>query len=63
VTFGDLPASAAWRHTGAREGFEAVFIQADRPGCRIAGYTAAVEDGRPWAVRFEIDPGLAARVA
>lgn len=55
MTFRDLPPSAAWRHTGAREGFEAVFMRADGPGWRIAGHTAAVEEGRAWAVRYEIE--------
>jgi len=55
VTFGDLPPSAAWRHTGAREGFEAVFLRTGRGGYRIDGHTAAVEDDRVWAVRYVID--------
>jgi hypothetical protein len=54
VTFRALPASAAWRHRDAREGFETVFFASDRRGYRLEGHTAAVEGGRSWAVRFLI---------
>jgi len=54
MPFSDLPASAAWRHRDAREGFEAVFLAADGSGHRIEGHTAAVEDGQAWAVRYRI---------
>lgn len=50
----DLPASAAWRHEVAREGFEVVLTRADGAGCRFEGHTAAVEDGYAWAVRYVI---------
>jgi len=55
MTFGELPATAAWRHTGAREGFESVFLWSGRSGRRIEGHTAAVEEGRVWAVRYVIE--------
>jgi hypothetical protein len=42
---------AAFRHHTARDGFEVVFI-ADR---RFEGHTAAVEDGRAFAVRYAIE--------
>jgi uncharacterized protein len=49
-----LPATAAWRHHEARDGFEVVFLRADGDGYRIAGHTAAVEDGEAWAVEYDI---------
>ncbi len=52
--FDDLPPSAAWAHEGARAGFETVFMRAGAGGYGFSGHTAAVEDGRPWAVRYEI---------
>jgi hypothetical protein len=54
MPFSDLPASAAWRHRDAREGFEVVLLAADGSGHRIEGHTAAVEDGQAWAVRYRI---------
>jgi len=49
-----LPASAAWRHHGPRDGIETVFFAADDTGHRLEGHVVAVEDGLPWAVRYEI---------
>jgi hypothetical protein len=50
-----LPPFAAWRHRGARDGFEVVFFDV-RDGCpRVEGHTAAVEDGEPFAVRYAIE--------
>jgi Putative glycolipid-binding len=55
VPFAPFPATACWRHRGARSGFEAAFFQA-RPGrWRIDGTTAAVEDGQPWVVTYAIE--------
>jgi hypothetical protein len=54
MVWGELPGSAAWRHHGLREGFEATFLATDRSGYRLDGHTAAVEDGRVWAVRSAI---------
>lgn len=55
MTFSDLPLSAAWRHTDARDGFESVFFRGDRStGYRIEGHTAAVEGSHVWAVRYVI---------
>ena len=46
----DLPAFAAWRFVDAVDGFEVVY-----PGPRrLRGHTSAVEDGRAYAVRYEI---------
>jgi hypothetical protein len=54
-SFERLPATAAWRHETAREGFEVVFFTAAGEGIRIAGETTAVEDGEPWWVGYEIE--------
>lgn len=54
MSFSDLPATAAWRHVDARDGFESVFAHDGPSGHRIEGQTAAVEDGQVWAVRYEI---------
>jgi hypothetical protein len=43
------PESAVWRHVGSREGFEVVFF-ADS----ISGHVAGIEQGEPYAVRYEI---------
>jgi uncharacterized protein len=48
--FGELPAFAAWRFVATVDGFEVVYAQ---PG-RLRGHTSAVEDGQPYAVRYEI---------
>ena len=55
------PGCAAWRHLDAREGFEVVFLRAGR----VEGDTAAVEEGKAWAVRYDIsvDAGWATRSA
>ena len=41
-SFERLPATAAWRHETAREGFEVVFFTAAGEGIWIAGETTAV---------------------
>jgi hypothetical protein len=55
VTFAELPASAAWRHHTARDGFETVFLRSDWNGFHVDGQTSAVEDGVAWAVRYRIE--------
>jgi len=50
----DLPASAAWRHHEAREGFESVFLRTEPSGYSLTGTTAAVEDGIAWVVGYDI---------
>jgi hypothetical protein len=52
--FGQLPAFAAWRHRGAREGFEVVFVRSDPDGLRLEGSATGVEDGQAWAVEYAI---------
>jgi uncharacterized protein len=51
LSWDGLPPFAAWRHKGARDGFEVAFF---RGGRRIVGTTTAVEDGRAWVVEYEI---------
>lgn len=50
-----LAPAAAWRHRGARDGFEVAFLSAGRDGVRLEGYTSAVEAGRAFAVGYEIE--------
>jgi hypothetical protein len=50
-----LPPFAAWRHRGARDGFEAVFFAAAGAGLRVEGHTVAAEDGRPFSVGYAIE--------
>ena len=45
-----LPPFAAWRFVGAVDGFEVLYTG---PG-RLRGHTSAVEDGRPYAVRYDL---------
>ncbi len=52
--FGQLPAFAAWRHRGVRDGFEVLFVRTDPEGHRLEGHSAAVEDGQAWAVDYVI---------
>jgi len=54
MAFRDLPSFAAWRHQGARDGFEVVFMRSGPDGHRVEGHTAAVEEGEAWAVRYSI---------
>src|SRR3954452_6413663 len=56
--FHDLPTSAAWIHEGARVGFETVFVRRLARRWRLSGHTTAVEDRRPWTVRYEIGVDL-----
>jgi hypothetical protein len=53
-----LPPFAAWRHVGARDGFEVVFLRSDHDGHRFEGHTAAIEDGAAWAVEYRVETGL-----
>jgi hypothetical protein len=45
MSFAAVPATAAWHHRGARSGFEVVYFDAHSEGCRIEGWTTAIEDG------------------
>jgi uncharacterized protein len=55
VSWADLPSSAAWRHEGARSGFEVAFFSASRPPLSVSGRTTAVEAGEAWAVDYAIE--------
>jgi hypothetical protein len=54
---------AAFRHRGAREGFEVVALEASRARVRLRGHTAAVEDGEAWSVRYLVELDEAWRTA
>ncbi|MFI6695386.1 putative glycolipid-binding domain-containing protein [Streptomyces sp. NPDC050433] len=56
-TFVPPPATAAWTHEHARQGFEVVYFRpsGDEPhGQHIVGCTTAVEDGLTWTVDYDI---------
>ena len=55
MSFAPVPATAAWRHQGARSGFEVVYFGAHDAGCRIEGWATAIEDGATWAVEYVIE--------
>jgi uncharacterized protein len=55
MVFASLPATAAWRHRDARDGFEVAYFRARDRGCRIEGITTAIEDGVTWAVEYSVD--------
>ena len=55
MVFAPVPATAAWQHRGARTGFEVAYFDSLGQGCRIAGWTTAIEDGTTWAVEYIID--------
>ena len=55
MSFAPMPATAAWRHRGARSGFEVVYFTTRGDGCRIEGWTTAIEDGATWAVDYLIE--------
>jgi uncharacterized protein len=56
---------AAWRHLDIREGFEVLFLHAESDGVRLEGYSAGVEEGAAWGIRYDIvlDAGWATRSA
>jgi uncharacterized protein len=53
--FATMPASAAWRHVTATEGFESAFFTTAPGGHRVAGGSAGVEEGQAWTVRYAIE--------
>jgi hypothetical protein len=65
MSFAPVPATAAWRHQGARSGFEVVYFGAHGAGCRIEGWATAIEGGATWAVEYliEVDAVWATRSA
>ena len=58
-SFAPLPATAAWRHRGARSGFEVVYFGARDDWRRIQGWTTAVEDGATWVVEYVVEADAA----
>lgn len=66
TTFVPPPATAAWAHEHARQGFEVVYFRPSggggwdrqaphgQDGPRVVGCTTAVEDGRTWTVDYDI---------
>lgn len=54
MTFATLPGTAAWRHQEARVGFETAWFRSEPDGFRLSGCTTGLEDGRTWAVSYEI---------
>ena len=60
-----MPPEAAWRHQGARSGFEVAFFSARGGAWMIHGCTTAIEDGAGWAVEYaiELDNAAATRRA
>jgi len=65
VIFAPLPATACWRHRGARSGFEVAYFQAGPRGWQMDGTTAAAEDDQTWIVSYSIllDPAWLTREA
>jgi uncharacterized protein len=55
MDFASVPATAAWQHRGARDGFEVAYFQVLDQGWRIEGVTTAIEGGVTWAVEYVID--------
>jgi uncharacterized protein len=54
VTFAAFPATACWRHRGARSGFEVACFQAAGGGWNVDGTTTAIEEGQAWIVTYSI---------
>ena len=61
----ELPRLAAWRHLGAREGFEVVFLRRAGDGYRLDGQSAALEEGEAFGARYTVtlDAGWVTRSA
>jgi uncharacterized protein len=55
MVFASLPATSAWRHRDARDGFEVAYFRVRDRGYRIEGITTAIEDGVTWAVEYSVD--------
>lgn len=55
TSFPAVPAVAAWRHVGARDGFEVSSFERMADGWLVRGMTAAVEGSEALAVRYEIE--------
>ena len=51
---GRLPSQVAWRHVGAREGFEVTFVAEDNGVLCFTGATSALEAGHAWTVGYQV---------
>jgi uncharacterized protein len=51
---GRLPSQIAWRHVGARDGFEVTFVAEVDCGLRFTGTTSAFEDAHAWTVSYQV---------
>ena len=51
---GRLPSQVAWRHVGAREGFEVTFVAEDNGVLCFTGTTSALEDGHAWTISYQV---------
>lgn len=51
---GRLPSQVAWRHVGAREGFEVTFVAEGNGVLCFTGTTSALEDGHAWIVGYHV---------
>ncbi|KAE8765109.1 hypothetical protein GB883_05780 [Georgenia thermotolerans] len=49
------PTTAAWRHAGARVGFEVAYLRTHGTGWRLEGGTTAVEAGETWMVEYLVE--------
>jgi hypothetical protein len=49
------PTTAAWRHAGARVGFEVAYLRTHGTGWRLEGCTTAVEAGETWVVEYLVE--------
>lgn len=54
MAFHSPPPTAAWRHRGARSGFEVVYFRSSGDGRLLEGCTTALEDGATWVVDYVI---------
>ncbi len=52
--FAPLPAIAAWRLTGAHEGFEIARFRSEPDRITLMGTTVGIEDGAAWDLRYTI---------
>jgi uncharacterized protein len=49
-----LPSQIAWRHVGAREGFEVTFVAEVDGGLCFTGTMSALEGTHAWAVSYQV---------
>lgn len=54
MTFAHVPSSAAWKHQGARTGFEVAYFNLVHDAWHIGGATTAVEEGKTWVVEYSL---------